>query len=140
MSDRDNKYDRKLMGIDGIWCVTDIYRVLTAFNVSSPAIQHAVKKLLCSGLRGVKNEETDYREAIKSVEARLLEMVQVEESKPAQVFGPPPKFVSACETCKEMADDGVCYWMSNKYSTAISPLQPISFCEGFKKGLACANG
>ena len=33
----------------------DVYRVLELFDVSSPAIQHAVKKLLCAGGRGHKD-------------------------------------------------------------------------------------
>lgn len=74
----DNKYDRKLLGVDGRECVTDVYRVLTAFAVTSSSIAHAIKKLLCAGIRGAKSEEQDYREAIKSIEARLLEMVQEE--------------------------------------------------------------
>ena len=76
MEERDSKYDRILVGLCGGRVSTDVYRVLTAFCVTSSSIAHAIKKLLCAGLRGVKGEEQDYREAIKSIEARLLEMKQ----------------------------------------------------------------
>lgn len=51
----------------------DVYRVLSLFEVTDPALQHAVKKLLCTGKRGAKDQETDLKEAIASVE-RALEM------------------------------------------------------------------
>ena len=41
----------------------DVYRVLDLFGVSNPCIQHAVKKLLCSGQRGVKDTRQDVQEA-----------------------------------------------------------------------------
>ena len=71
-----NKYHRKLLGIDGGKCMTDVYRVLTAFNVTQPAVQHAIKKLLCAGIRGKGGEVQDLSEAIDAIEARLLEIDQ----------------------------------------------------------------
>jgi len=41
--------------------------VLVAFAVTCPARQHAVKKLLCSGLRGKGDELADLREAIDAL-------------------------------------------------------------------------
>ena len=41
----------------------DVYAVLIAFNVVSPARQHAIKKLLCAGIRGKNNEINDLEEA-----------------------------------------------------------------------------
>ena len=41
----------------------DVYRVLELFNVTDQAIGHAVKKLLCSGGRGVKDVAQDIKEA-----------------------------------------------------------------------------
>ena len=41
----------------------DVYRVLELFDVSSPAIQHAVKKLLCAGGRGHKDQARTCKEA-----------------------------------------------------------------------------
>jgi hypothetical protein len=56
----------------------DVYDVLRAFNVTDPAIQHAVKKLLCTGIRGHKDSRQDLEEAIQSIE-RALDVVKVEE-------------------------------------------------------------
>lgn len=45
----------------------DVYDVLEAFGVTCPAIQHAVKKLLCTGQRGHKDRMTDLHEAEVSI-------------------------------------------------------------------------
>lgn len=45
----------------------DVYRLLEMFEVSNPAIQHAVKKLLVAGGRGHKDLEKDVKEAIVSL-------------------------------------------------------------------------
>jgi hypothetical protein len=46
----------------------DVYRTLSLFEVTDPCIQHAVKKLLCAGGRGVKRVERDIQEAIDSLQ------------------------------------------------------------------------
>ncbi len=51
----------------------DVYRVLELFNVQSHAVGHAIKKLLCSGGRGAKDEAQDIQEAIDSL-VRYQEM------------------------------------------------------------------
>jgi hypothetical protein len=51
----------------------DVYRVLDLFGVSNPCLQHATKKLLCAGNRGVKDELKDVQEAIASL-TRYLEI------------------------------------------------------------------
>lgn len=61
-----NKYIRSLKGVD-----VDVYDVLKAFDVGCPAMQHAIKKMLCSGLRGYKDQEQDKREAIASIERSI---------------------------------------------------------------------
>lgn len=58
----------------------DVYRVLELFQVHNPAIQHAVKKLLCPGGRGAKDYKTDLVEAKKSIE-RALEMLEEDVSR-----------------------------------------------------------
>ncbi len=58
----------------------DVYRVLDLFGVSNPCIQHAVKKLLSSGQRGVKDTRQDVQEAITSL-VRYLEMQTEDENK-----------------------------------------------------------
>lgn len=48
--------------------VVDVYRVLEMFNVTDPALQHAVKKLLVAGGRGAgKDIGQDVQEAIDSL-------------------------------------------------------------------------
>lgn len=51
----------------------DVYRILQLFQVTDPALQHAIKKLLVCGGRGAKDQETDLNEAIASI-TRALEM------------------------------------------------------------------
>jgi hypothetical protein len=57
--------------------LVDVYDVLRAFGVSCPALQHAVKKLLCAGLRGNKSAEQDIEEAIVSCR-RAIELLEFE--------------------------------------------------------------
>jgi len=76
-----NPYHRTLHSIDGHKVVTDVYRVLDAFDTGSAEIDHAVKKLLCGGLRGSKGKLQDYSEAIKSIEAAIKLAEQKELSK-----------------------------------------------------------
>lgn len=54
----------------------DVYDVLTAFNVTCPAVAHAVKKLLCAGQRGHKDRATDIAEA----QAALARAVELERT------------------------------------------------------------
>jgi len=65
-----NKYSR-LIGKDK--AVVDVYDVLKAFNVVCPAIQHAVKKLLAPGQRGMKTVNQDLLEAQQSI-TRAIEL------------------------------------------------------------------
>ena len=55
--------------------VVDVYDVLQAFGVTCPALQHAVKKLLCAGLRGAKSAEQDIEEAASSCR-RAIELLE----------------------------------------------------------------
>ena len=63
-----NKYNRSVTGLDGVKTTIDIYRVLVAFEVNAPEIQHAAKKILCAGIRGKGNEAQDIDEAILSLQ------------------------------------------------------------------------
>lgn len=45
-------------------CEVDVYAVIEAFNVTCPARQHALKKILCAGLRGKATTIKDLEEAI----------------------------------------------------------------------------
>lgn len=74
-----NKYHRTITGIDGQRVTVDVYAVLVAFDVTCPAIAHAVKKLLAPGQRGHKDKGQDLREAVQSIE-RAAQMVVGEKS------------------------------------------------------------
>ena len=67
----------------GLRLDVDVYDVLRAFAVTDPAVQHAVKKLLCSGIRGHKDRKQDLEEAVQSIE-RAIDVLRAEE-----VFGEP---------------------------------------------------
>lgn len=54
----------------------DVYDVLKAFNITCPALAHAIKKLLCAGNRGHKDTNTDLNEAINSIH-RAKELLDV---------------------------------------------------------------
>ena len=63
-----HKYLKPINGkLEGEQLYVDVYDVLVAFNVTCPAMQHAIKKMLCSGQRGVKDSVRDKREAIDSI-------------------------------------------------------------------------
>lgn len=61
--EKHSHYKKDVSGLDFV----DVYRVLRLFEVADPCLQHAVKKLLCSGQRGVKDEDKDIQEAIDSL-------------------------------------------------------------------------
>lgn len=64
----ENKYHRTIHAVTGPATVTvDVYNVLSAFNVTCPATQHAIKKLLCAGLRGKGDKAQDLREAGEAI-------------------------------------------------------------------------
>lgn len=65
-----SKYDREIIGRDSegkLRVITvDVYRVLSAFSVTDPALQHLIKKALCAGLRGHKDTKQDLHDIIDS--------------------------------------------------------------------------
>jgi len=74
-----SKYLRAIpCSIDG---KIDVYAVLDAFNVVCPARQHAIKKLLCSGIRGKGSVMQDLEEARDAVERSI----QMEQSKSYEI-------------------------------------------------------
>ena len=62
-----SKYQKQFISMDGKVFRADVYRVLRAFGVTCPAVQHAVKKLLMPGQRGSKDQLQDLEEALWSV-------------------------------------------------------------------------
>lgn len=93
-----NKYQRMLRAE-----IVDVYDVLVAFNVTNPAIQHAVKKLLAPGQRGHKSLIEDLREAIVSVERAI----EITEEQAAAIATPPamPPQAYPIPTPPRMGDD-----------------------------------
>lgn len=71
---KHSHYFKNVRHLDGI----DVYRVLELFNVTDPCLQHAIKKLLCAGKRGAKDEERDVEEAIDTL-GRYQDMKVEEE-------------------------------------------------------------
>lgn len=53
-------YFKDVSNVDKI----DVYRVIELFGVTDAPLQHAVKKLLVAGHRGVKDAQKDVQEAI----------------------------------------------------------------------------
>lgn len=71
-----NKYHRKIYPIldpANQPILVDVYSILEAFKVTCPARQHAIKKLLCAGLRGKGNSLQDLIETRDAVE-RAIEL------------------------------------------------------------------
>lgn len=70
-----NKYHKTIKGV-----TMDVYDVLRAFEVTSPPIQHAVKKLLMPGNRGHKDQLQDVQEAMQSIQ-REIEYLTIEHEQ-----------------------------------------------------------
>lgn len=78
--DRGSKYHRTIRqtlpgDTHGLSLTVDVYDVCRAFGVTCPATQHAIKKLLCPGLRGAKSAEQDISEAANSCR-RAIELLE----------------------------------------------------------------
>lgn len=104
-------YFRDVRQLDGI----DVYRVLKLFEVTDPALQHAIKKLLVPGGRGAKDRRKDLEEAVVSIQ-RALEMMD-EDARLVEVepeAAPGPATFSA-----SMLPPG---WTANTGEFALPPL------------------
>ena len=73
------KYERRIVGLEGVPVTVDVYRVLDAFNVTDPAMQHLIKKALCAGLRGHKDLLTDLGDIKESIEKSIKLEIQKRE-------------------------------------------------------------
>lgn len=65
---KSGKYNKRIRNE-----VVDVYDILSAFNVTCPALQHAIKKLLMPGQRGAKNRLADLIEARQALD-RAIDM------------------------------------------------------------------
>lgn len=73
-NDDENNYARKFTKRMNDSQAFDVYDVLSAFNVTCPMRQHAIKKLLAAGQRsGGKSELQDLQEALWSVQEAIKE-------------------------------------------------------------------
>lgn len=72
-----NKYHRRIRGFGGQVVTVDVYRVLNAFNIHQPGLQHAIKKLLCAGIRGKGDQTQDLTEAIDAVKATIDDLSEI---------------------------------------------------------------
>lgn len=67
MMNSGNKYHRLIYGLkkyEQAKCIyIDVYSVLSAYDVTSPGLQHCIKKLLCAGIRDKGNRLQDLQEA-----------------------------------------------------------------------------
>lgn len=75
MTEKHSHYKKDVSHLDMI----DVYRVCDLWGVGGGPIEHAIKKLLCSGIRGAKDKQQDIQEAIDSL-TRWQEM-QKENSR-----------------------------------------------------------
>lgn len=79
-NDSGSKYLRDMHClVDG---KADVYAVIDAFEVNCPARQHAIKKLLCSGIRGKGDTLQDLKEARDAID-RALQMEKVRALLPS---------------------------------------------------------
>lgn len=81
MTRKYNHYFKNVAHLEAL----DVYRVLQLFGVTDPCLQHAIKKLLCAGVRGVKDQSKDIQEAIdalnRSLEMRREDYMKVSTSR-----------------------------------------------------------
>ncbi len=69
-----NKYLRKIhpaVPNEGEPIFVDVYCVIKAFNVVGAGQQHALKKILCAGIRGKGDKAQDLQEAIDSLKRAI---------------------------------------------------------------------
>lgn len=84
-----NKYHRTIHGLSGGEATVDVYSVLLAFVVTCPGRQHAIKKLLCAGIRGKGDEAQDLREARDALDRAIQEAERGGRRRLAYVDGGP---------------------------------------------------
>lgn len=134
-----NKYLRNVYSIHGesYFVIADVYSVLEAFAVVCPARQHAIKKLLCAGIRGKGDAVQDLKEAKVAMDRAIdLETIRQKQQSP-DVY--PPIFLK-----DNQQDDG-------KIQVAIGPLSSVTKWEvflvtdkgnsvGYRVGWPCEDG
>lgn len=100
----------------------DVYRVIDLFGVTNAPLQHALKKILCTGNRGHKDFLQDLNDIKDSVQ-RAIDMVE-EDSKQVKHGW---MDISTIPINKE-----ICIYHNNSYYTNISfdsPEQAYDYCR-----------
>jgi hypothetical protein len=116
------KYDRQIFSKYEDACITiDVYRVLDAFNVTCPATAHAIKKLLCAGIRGHKDNEQDLDEAAQSIEEARQMLKQKRRAGRTQPEPTPEPQVQPLPHKYAMGDEVMCL-ATGTYTKALEPL------------------
>ena len=103
------KYDRKILSkYEDAEITIDVYRILDAFQVTCPATAHAIKKLLCAGIRGHKDMEQDLAEAAQSIEEALAMAKQRRRAGRTQPEAAPEPQVQPLPHKFAIGDEVVC--------------------------------
>lgn len=71
-----HKYDHWLYSKCGKRVIVDVYRVLDAFKIQCPIRSHAIKKELCAGTRGHKDELQDLYDIRDSIDEAIKLHIQ----------------------------------------------------------------
>lgn len=73
------KYQRTIRSsvLSGFETTVDVYSVLEAFNVTCPARAHAIKKLLCAGIRG----KGDAIQDLEETKVAIQRAIQLEKNR-----------------------------------------------------------
>lgn len=114
-----SKYLRLIYPANGVGepILVDVYSVIEAFNVTCPGLQHAIKKLLCTGLRG-KGSKIDDIKGIFDAMWRAYELQKIREIEP-EINKPKEELkttlLGKCKFCS-----GPCAW-DRDYCGCIDP-------------------
>lgn len=74
--DKGNKYKHEIGNSGGHYLEVDVYDVLRAWEITDPAHQHGLKKILQPGERGNKDLVQDLEEGINSLQMYLQHVKQ----------------------------------------------------------------
>lgn len=119
---------------------SDVYDVLRAFNVTDPAVAHAVKKLLAPGQRsGGKDERQDLEEARWSIDCAVGAMsepsykVGIDRAKPgSESTG---RAVMVDGELKELFRDYAPTWNTKGYQEAVERAREAHFATLRRNGI-----
>lgn len=125
MSHSGNKYHRPVFCLEQYEDTRiDVYRVLDAFGVQNPGIQHAIKKLLCSGLRGKGDTLQDLEEA-KDAITEAIKIQRRFEGKPGiekeEILFAGKEALEGLEKRRQENEQGIKQEEKDKYTFTCQP-------------------